>query len=405
MRFPARFVPWPMLLAATLTLGCTSENELTGPQFAKGGSSTDLTATPATLTITWPLARPTFTVTTQFASIFTASAGSCVTVSPTTTTPVLNPQSSPRLSATFTVTPRAEGSCTVTVSDKKGNQVAVAISVQYPTMAFSTLRTVPGPVQIYTMKADGSQVTRVSAPGMYDIEPSWSPDGTRLAFTSRRDLTSNPNFPGFEIYTMLADGSNATRLTFTEEFEHNAIWTRDGSKILFTSNRANDRLQLYLMNPDGSDQVTILDAQAQQPAYSPDGSQLAFASNMDGHGLRIWIMNADGSGLHPITPEQDGSAYPAWSPDGTRIAFSSRRVGDGTLKIYVMNADGTGATQLTNGLVDESPSWTPDGSGIAYSGCCESTGSSEIWIMNPDGSGKTNISNNQHQDMEPVWKP
>jgi TolB protein len=126
---------------------------------------------------------------------------------------------------------------------------------------------------------------------------------------------------------------------------------------------------------------------------------------MDGHGLRIWIMNADGSGLHPITPEQDGSAYPAWSPDGTRIAFSSRRVGDGTLKIYVMNADGTGATQLTNGLVDESPSWTPDGSGIAYSGCCESTGSSEIWIMNPDGSGKTNISNNQHQDMEPVWKP
>src|SRR5689334_4791392 len=92
-------------------------------------------------------------------------------------------------------------------------------------IAFSSHR--DGNPEIYTMKLDGSEVTRLTNNSAYDGEPAWSPDGTKIAFTSARDDNS-------EIYVMNADGTEQTRLTHTGSNAGEATWSPDGTKIAFT---------------------------------------------------------------------------------------------------------------------------------------------------------------------------
>jgi Tol biopolymer transport system component len=132
-----------------------------------------------------------------------------------------------------------------------------------------------------------------------NFEPSWSPDGQRIAFTSDRDGNS-------EIYVMDADGANPTRLTI---------------------NAARDYA----------------------PTWSPDGTKLAFASTRTGAG-DIYSMNADGSGEIRLTNWDLEETTPSWSPDGTRIAFSSwGPEGEESFdeNIYVMDAGGGNPVILT----------------------------------------------------------
>jgi len=205
--------------------------------------------------------------------------------------------------------------------------------------------------EIYVMKADGSEQTRLTSNGGQDYFPAWSPDGTRIAFVSDRDGNN-------EIYVMKADGSGQTRLS------------------------NNPALDSY-------------------PAWSPDGTGIASVSNRDGN-YEIYVMNADGSGQTRLTSNPASDLYPAWSPDGTRIAFVSDR--DGNREIYVMNADGNGLTRLTrNPASDLYPAWSPDGTTITF--VSDRNGNREIYVMNADGSRQTRLTNNPAMDLYPAWSP
>ena len=209
--------------------------------------------------------------------------------------------------------------------------------------------------EIYVMNADGSGQTRLTDDPGFDGSPSWSPDGSRIAFQSFRDGDGIPN-P--EIYVMNADGSGQTRLTDNPGFDGSPSWSPDGGLIAFQSERDKNP-DIYVMNADGSGQIRLTDDPEADwsPSWSPDGSRIAFESDRDGN-FEIYVMNADGSGQTRLTddPAYDGS--PSWSPDGQRIAFDSVR--DENSEIYVMNADGSGQTRLTdNPATDGSPSWSP----------------------------------------------
>ncbi len=127
-----------------------------------------------------------------------------------------------------------------------------------------------------------------------EIEPAWSPDGSRIAFTSDRDGDA-------EVFVMNADGTHQAQLTENDEWDGAAAWSPDGSRIAFKSDR------------DGNDEV--------------------------------YVMNADGAGQTRLTVNPGTDSAPAWSPDGTRIAFESDR--DENVDLYVMNADGSGQARLT----------------------------------------------------------
>jgi Tol biopolymer transport system component len=223
-----------------------------------------------------------------------------------------------------------------------------------------------------------------------------------IVFQSNRD---SPFFdPRFDIYVMNADGSGQTRLT-TEEGSFPA-WSRNGSKIAFTSNR-DGNFEIYIMNADGSGQTRLTNrpnATDLQPAWSPDGSKIAFASFESSYD--IWVMNADGTGQTNLTNHPAEDTYPSWSPDGSRIAFQTTR--DGDYEIYTIKPDGTGLANVTNSpqSFDGEPDWAPDGSKMAFSSNRETPGFGvDVYVMNADGTNATRLTNASHEDVTPAWSP
>jgi hypothetical protein len=226
-----------------------------------------------------------------------------------------------------------------------------------------------GNSEIYAINADGTDLVRLTSNAATDVDPAWSPDGTRIAFVSNRDAGQERS----DIYVMDADGSNVVRLTFGS-INIGPSWSPDGSKIAFTSDwRAYDFVyDLYVARTDGSGITTLLEGPFLsvdalrfyfQPAWSPDGRRIAvvvcgYAWDDCYPTSTIAVANADGSELKTLA-QTGGFARPAWSPDGSVIAFGTRSCRDprcvGSLQ-YIWVASGQSGVISSNG---HSPSWRP----------------------------------------------
>jgi Tol biopolymer transport system component len=147
------------------------------------------------------------------------------------------------------------------------------------------------------------------------------------AVTGKIAFASYPT--GWEIYIMNQDGSGLSRLTNNTVNDYDPAWSPNGTKIAFSSRRdGND--EIYVMNRDGSDQTRLTDDPAwdQDPDWSPNGTRIAFESTRDGGRTQIFVMDADGSNVTRLTLPSDGwDINPSWSPNGTKIAFTSSRDG------------------------------------------------------------------------------
>jgi TolB protein len=254
------------------------------------------------------------------------------------------------------------------------------------------------------MDPDGSHVIRLTADLGYDYEPAWSPDGTKIAFTSYRSDNGN-----YEICVMNPDGSGLTNLTNHPATDGKPAWSPDGTKIAFATTRGvpNQNWDIYVMNADGSNQTRLTDNPTTdlEPAWSPDGTKIAFSTHRDdavGQNYEIYVMDAAGGNEVRLTYDVIGwDRSPAWSPDGARIAFANNRSGSG---IYVMNADGSNPIRLTtisNGASD--PAWSPDGTKIV-SRSLSFANDGEITVIDANGANPHNLTNNPAEDGDPSWQ-
>ncbi|MFO1533941.1 MAG: TolB family protein, partial [Thermoplasmatota archaeon] len=165
-------------------------------------------------------------------------------------------------------------------------------------------------------------------------------------------------------YKMDFDGSNDTRLTNNPAEDSLPAWAPDGSKIAFSSRRTDPAADVMLMNPDGTGVVDLTNSPGEDAwaTWSPDSKQLAFHSRLDDPGgEEIYRINVDGTGRTRLTfnivpgdPATSFDVFPAWSPDGTRIAFVSDR--DGLRHIYAVAADGSGLGRQRGGTYARMPS-------------------------------------------------
>lgn len=247
-----------------------------------------------------------------------------------------------------------------------------------------------GNQEIYVMNADGTDQRRLTDNGAIDGAPVWAPNGQRIAFHSTR---ANPGPPprAIDIFLMNADGTEQTQLTNLTALGLGALdpaWSSDGRRIAFSSQAAPREIFLIDVDGSGLTDLTNHPARDADPRWSPNGREIAFTSSRDGN-REIYVMNADGSEPRRLTFSGASDERPVWSPDGREIAFASNR--DGNFEIYVMQADGSVSTRLTfEGAEDTRPCWSPDGRQIAFDRRVE-TGHFEVFVMNADGTNQTRL--------------
>ena len=160
-----------------------------------------------------------------------------------------------------------------------------------------------------------------------------------------------------DIWSMRADGTHVRRLTSSPVMEFDPTWSPDGSRIAYRHWPHDGTSRILVMKADGSGQTAAInnDRADGWADYSPDGKSFVFESNRNGS-FDVYTRGVSGGTSSRLTNKSSFDGYPVWSPDQTEIAFESDRPGN--LDLYVMNAQGTGLVQLTNkSSVDESPDW------------------------------------------------
>jgi TolB protein len=249
----------------------------------------------------------------------------------------------------------ADGTNVVRLTNNAGVDVGPHFSPDGSKIVFSSER--DGSPEIYVMNADGSKQTRLTKLNVDTSHPSWSPDGTRIIFCSNKD-TPDRGLDWWDqyhdIYTMRADGSDIRRVTDFHTVCTFPVYSPDGSKIAFRKviktpgfyddpslTLSGTNSEVFVMNADGTNEQNLSKSAAYDgwPAWSPDGKKIVFGSNR-AMVTQLYIVNVDGSHLARLLNdrETDEDTRPAWSHDGKKIAFTRMR--NGTMDIYVVDVSG-----------------------------------------------------------------
>src|SRR5882724_4923896 len=283
---------------------------------------------------------------------------------------------------------------------------------------------------IWIVDVGGGSPRRFTAGPRRDVEPRWSPDGTRLAFLSERAPKDK-----LQLYVMPADGGEPTKLTALENGASSIAWAPDGTRLAFVSPvggqkepeseeekrksrparvitsvkyRFNGegfiydrRPHVFVVSTDGSAPIQITDGDFidADPTWSPDSGSIVFASARhaerdDDDASDLWRVASKGGTPQRLTASVGPVMLPALSPDGRSIAYLARPAKNAygrNVRLYVLPSDGeTGPTCLTDaldrscGALHVRPLWSSDGRSIVVA--AEDRGDVGLWRVPTAGS-------------------
>ena len=211
--------------------------------------------------------------------------------------------------------------------------------------------------QVFLVDRDGNNLLPLTKQGINAEQPAWSPDGKWIALSYEYELVLiNPETGEFKQLTQLDDGHHKY-----------PSWSPDGTALAFIAGVEEEGgkkwPQIFLINPDGSNirQLTNQPFQHRMPVWSPDGTRIAFKGRPDTKSAySLWVINSDGSSRLLLSEMLSLDYPPSWSPDSSQLTFAAAVEGRTDQDIFLINADGTDLIRLTDSEKTEAfPDWRP----------------------------------------------
>lgn len=224
---------------------------------------------------------------------------------------------------------------------------------------YSSSLTLAGPSQVWLANADGSNPVQLTT-GASAGSAQWSPDGDQILFSRE-----GPNTGVLDLVVMDSNGANPTIIGSTDPARttrrFSPTWSADGTRIAFGTDSS-----LNSIAADGSDERVIYQGLISHVRWSPVDDRLVFNAPAEDpgqaglFGTGIWIIHANGQGRTQLVTSvaNTNNNSPSWSPDGSRLVYSRIVQPSGDLNIWVVLVDGSGATELAGeGDLNTTPSW------------------------------------------------
>jgi hypothetical protein len=239
-----------------------------------------------------------------------------------------------------------------------------------------------GARELYLVDRDGSALQRLTFNDIFETQPIWSPDRSRIVFAGRRDGV-------FDLYTIAADGTDLRQVTTGVEQENFPKWTSDG-RIVFMRGPLACPCRPWIVNADGSGLAELpLRGNVLTLEPSPHGRKIVYATDVDG-GFALHVARLDGGRDRAIT---DGSSFDfnaRWSPNGNQIAFLRDTTGSDN-DVYVVKSNGNELRRLTDTSerVEFFPAWSSDGSEVLFG-----SGAGDLYAVSLEDGSETPVSTN-----------
>lgn len=284
----------------------------------------------------------------------------------------------------------------VRLTDAEARRLTASLNIKViPPLYLCFASNRDGDYEIYRMRADGTELAKLTDNSIQDREPSQAPDGT-IAIASSADGANWKLVLLREDRRILLPGEGSRR---------EPVFDPTGRYLLFVSAREKgEELFLLDLRTRKERPLTSGNAYAGQASWHPSGQEIAFTALREGN-WDVYRMRWDGSGLIRLTDHPAQDWHPAWSPDGSEVAFVSGR--EGSHRLYLMNSDGTGVEKVPGAPEGiEQPIFSPDGkllAFVAYTGQGQGVNAREIYIL-PLGTGHpVRLTRNAYDDTDVVW--